>query len=1343
MNRVLLIIGGLLVGLLAALFIVPVFVDWTRYRGMFEEEASRLVGRDVRVGGKVNLRLLPSPYIRFERVRVADTRATVGEPLFKAEDFTVRLAIGPLFRGDFEASVIELHKPVLTLVLDDKGGGNWASLADTAVPSAFKPSKVALNNIRINNGTIAVFGQGGDERTRVEFINGEVSSPAIDGPYRVTAAFASNGAAREIRLSTAKQESDGSIRLKGSVRSPATGSSFVIDGKLTDLFKQPHLQGELTAKLPLPSAVAEAAGTDVQRAPPAGTADASFELRTPITADTTGAEFADIALSFEQNGQPQLATGKGRIAWRDRLTSNVQLASRWLDLDRVTGRDDKSRLPELLERFLKGLDHVMPATGQSTIKAELDQATFGGDIISGLSVVCERKDSQLNIQASAAIPGGGRFDVHGRVDAASRDKLFDGELSLRGSSANRFLAWSGRNFAVPPMKRDGPFALSGRATLGPDRLAGRDLVVQFAGNSVTGEASWSGGSDRQIVLAIEGSELDLTPFVEADSGPLAALKAIAARLVETAPATAAPGSTAGALAQNLVARLRIGQLMAGRNMLRDVTADLRFVGGNLTVPLLRLGSDGWTAEVRGDIAGLTKPGAKGSLSWNVSAETPQGLQELLAAGEFALSLRPSPRRAAAQVPLRMAGRLRVGDAVAGVYDLTFDGNLGQTRAAGTVRLDPKGDGWRDWRTDVAVRLDGADANRLMEQIAPEGWSPLPGASSTSTGKLILRAIGTPKTGLASLASFETADLASEYRGKLSMTDSATLGIDGDLRLTTTDANQAMALLGIRDRLAFAGRPLSGIVTIAGSAPRFKIASPRIGIGSTTLSGRLDLELSATGNRLTGQIATSELSLPAVLALLTSQRTTQTKSASASSQASAWSEDTLDLAAFGALESRLRIDTASLELAPTIAVGKSIVEADLKSGRLDLKLVEATALGGKLIGALQIDPAASGATAKAQAQLSGGRLDALAPNVSTAPGSKPVLPAASGSFALQLDLAGNASTPRNLITSLRGKGELAIAQAKINRLAPRRVREIMDSVFAIKGEVAEVELGNRLVLALGGGEVQLGQRSLSLDVADGVIRIAPLIAETPEGRLTGTTLLDLEAMRFDSEWRIDVKAQAPAQPFLPGVKVRDPLPGIAVIYTGPISGIGSVDPSLRFEALHREIAVRKVERELEELERLRKQDAERRRQLEAAQSAQGGQPATPPPADPAAAPASTASPQPPQVPVPPAPQAAPPPPAMPPLVEPPRPVPRPQESKSGAVDPAFAPNPARPVPAASEQPVQATGTSPAPVFIAPFNAALEQPAAIEPALQPALKRQAVRPATKQPPSQQAFPPNAGN
>ena len=251
MNRLLLIVGGLLVGILAALFIVPVFVDWNRYRGTFEEEASRLLGRDVRVSGRVNLRLLPTPYIRFEKVRVADTQGNVGEPLFRADDFTVWLAVGPLFRGELEATEIELKSPVLTVVLDDKGGGNWADLTGRRDTARFAPTSVSLNAVRVTNGAIAAFGPGG-ERTRVERINGELSAAALEGPYKVTAAFAHRGSMRELRLSTAKPEADGSVRVKGSVRVPETGASYAVDGLLRDVLSKPRLEGELTAKLPLP-----------------------------------------------------------------------------------------------------------------------------------------------------------------------------------------------------------------------------------------------------------------------------------------------------------------------------------------------------------------------------------------------------------------------------------------------------------------------------------------------------------------------------------------------------------------------------------------------------------------------------------------------------------------------------------------------------------------------------------------------------------------------------------------------------------------------------------------------------------------------------------------------------------------------------------------------------------------------------------------------------------------------------------------------------------------------------------------------------------------------------------
>ena len=128
MNNGLLYFGGLLALVLAALFGVPNVIDWNGYRGVFEEEATKVLGRDVRVGGAVNVRFLPTPYVRFEKVRIADPTGQTGEPFLRAESFTMRLAVSPLLRGAFEANDIELNKPVLSLVLDGEGGGNWTSL---------------------------------------------------------------------------------------------------------------------------------------------------------------------------------------------------------------------------------------------------------------------------------------------------------------------------------------------------------------------------------------------------------------------------------------------------------------------------------------------------------------------------------------------------------------------------------------------------------------------------------------------------------------------------------------------------------------------------------------------------------------------------------------------------------------------------------------------------------------------------------------------------------------------------------------------------------------------------------------------------------------------------------------------------------------------------------------------------------------------------------------------------------------------------------------------------------------------------------------------------------------
>src|SRR4029079_10033218 len=111
MSNGLLYIAGLFSLALAALFAVPHFVDWNGYRGVFEEEATRILGRDVRVGGDVNVRLLPAPYVSFEKLRIADPTGTTGEPFFRADSFTMRLSVAPLLEGVIGANDNVLARP--------------------------------------------------------------------------------------------------------------------------------------------------------------------------------------------------------------------------------------------------------------------------------------------------------------------------------------------------------------------------------------------------------------------------------------------------------------------------------------------------------------------------------------------------------------------------------------------------------------------------------------------------------------------------------------------------------------------------------------------------------------------------------------------------------------------------------------------------------------------------------------------------------------------------------------------------------------------------------------------------------------------------------------------------------------------------------------------------------------------------------------------------------------------------------------------------------------------------------------------------------------------------------
>ncbi len=99
-NSFLLSLTALLIVVLSALFAAPLFIDWNDYRPVFETQATKLLGRDVKVDGKVHLVLLPAPELRFDDVKVADETGSLERPFLEARSIEAWLNIGALLTGD-------------------------------------------------------------------------------------------------------------------------------------------------------------------------------------------------------------------------------------------------------------------------------------------------------------------------------------------------------------------------------------------------------------------------------------------------------------------------------------------------------------------------------------------------------------------------------------------------------------------------------------------------------------------------------------------------------------------------------------------------------------------------------------------------------------------------------------------------------------------------------------------------------------------------------------------------------------------------------------------------------------------------------------------------------------------------------------------------------------------------------------------------------------------------------------------------------------------------------------------------------------------------------------------
>ncbi|MFV0367629.1 MAG: AsmA family protein [Hyphomicrobiaceae bacterium] len=1216
MNTVLMWGATLLAAVLAALFAVPYFVDWNSYRGVFEEEASRILGRDVRVGGTINVRLLPTPYMRFEKLRIADTRLGASQPLFRADTFTIWLSVPPLLKGNLEASRVALDKPTIALAVDKSGTGNWTTLGIRPGTLPFIPQKVALQAVGIADGSVVLTHPRTGEVARVTGVGGEFSAEALHGPFKFSGEMNLAGTVRDVRIATSEVDAESTLRFKVAARpkdGSGIGSVYEIAGQVSGLSSKPEVSGTLTATLPLPELPSSSDGAGVGAGaapanvgagkPGLGRAMSVFaDVKGQLRATADAVALTGMSASIENVGQPQLLTGEVSLDWGQLRRLDFSFSSRWLDFDRLAGAKGRASPVGTMAALINGLTNVLPAQSATRGEIAVDQLTLGGSPVANLGFAVSRSgNGALRIERLfAALPAGGRIAVDGALIRSKDATVFEGNLTAAGPSLSRLVDWgwpAGRLAGETP---DSPFTLDGRLETRPDRISFSEAKATLGDHGLTGSASLSRAGELAVDVAAETFESDwLWKGGLKRDAVMAWLDKVTGRAGQAAaaqtgrPESATPASNVSDAKESTQIKsvrfkMRCNVLRGPDVGLRDVVVDIGAAGNVLRLNKLAF-RQGNALDV--DMTGhmqRQESRPKGHFSGTLRARDTTAVT--MAMDLFGLPENIRLKQVAEMAPLQMAGRVTIGERNSTAVDIKADGAMQSGRIIMRAKIDGGlSEDWRAGPAEITLSGEHVDAERLLGLVFARPMSRSEVVSQDRHplfSDVALTVVGVPDEGMVADGALSREGLTLGYNGRLRLDANATPTLDGTLEVAADRMGDLMTIAGVRTPGGGGGSPVTGTVGLSFQEDgRTKLSPSGLTVAGAEVSGTM-LVARGEGGRLSvaGDIAVDQMAISGLVAnLVASAPRPMPALPSDITNASAsgvWTDQPFDPVAFDRFEGEVTATFGHLGLAPGLSLSQARLKLAFAPGNIEATILTSDLLDGSLNGQVAVTKAAAGARFKGELRVEGTKLAALSRAIASGQN-------AGGVAAGTLVFSGQALSPRSLIIGASGRGKLVLTKAWVDGLTPKSITETIAAGFDKQIEINQQTLEAEVLRLLPIGRLPLGSREINLDMNNGALRVAKFETETDNGRVGTLITVDLATLESETEWQLTASHSVSTS--------AAPWPPVSVFYTGKLGDFDGVTPRIMLGGFERELAVRRMEHEVNELERLRKLDEDRAHQ----------------------------------------------------------------------------------------------------------------------------------------------------
>jgi len=196
------IIGGLAVVIIAALLLIPMFVDVQKYKPMLESRVTEATGRPFSVGDDLRLSLFPWAGVSFSDLRLGNPAGFAEKNFVTVKSFEVRIKLLPLISKDIQIKRFVLNEPSIVLVKNEKGRANWEQPQQpgkdtptgkgkkSPVPDTGKfelpISALTVGNLAINNGSALWEDRTTGTRKEISQINLALKDVSLERPFTLT-----------------------------------------------------------------------------------------------------------------------------------------------------------------------------------------------------------------------------------------------------------------------------------------------------------------------------------------------------------------------------------------------------------------------------------------------------------------------------------------------------------------------------------------------------------------------------------------------------------------------------------------------------------------------------------------------------------------------------------------------------------------------------------------------------------------------------------------------------------------------------------------------------------------------------------------------------------------------------------------------------------------------------------------------------------------------------------------------------------------------------------------------------------------------------------------------------